>query len=290
MKEFTGVEGVPCVKLKIDHFIPSEIFECGQCFRFDRIGDEYYGGVARGRYLRVKKAENEIIFENATADDINNIWTEYFDLTTDYGEIISELSRDNIIRQTLGAGFGKGIRILRQEPFETIISFIISQNNNIPRIKKIIGRLCEQFGKEINACGNVFHAFPNAEDIDTSNLSGLKSGFRDKYIAGFVTSVKNGDFDLDKPNSIPPLEEAAAYLQTIRGVGPKVSMCALLFGYGRLDAFPVDVWIRKAIEELYGGSSPKELFGRYAGVAQQYLFHYLRNIRGKNIPSEGIQP
>ena len=256
LNDKTVVEG-------IDNFSLSDIFECGQCFRFNKSGDAYEG-VAFGKYLRAYQGGGKIYFETGL-DDFNSTWRGFFDIDRDYRQIFEFLRRDKILARA--SDFCPGLRILKQEPFECLISFIISQNNNIPRIKKIIESLCENFGDRIN--DNNIYAFPSAEKLaglSLEDLACIKSGFRAKYILDAARKVSAGEIDLGSGLD-------AEYLKRIRGVGDKVAACVLLFAYNRLDSFPVDVWIKKVLEKYYPGGWD---FGEYAGVANAYLFYWER--------------
>ena len=255
----------------IENFSLADIFECGQCFRFNyNKSGQFYEGAAFGKYLRVYQADNKIYFET-DLEDFNNIWRDFFDLDRDYKNIFEKLRQDKILKKA--SDFCPGVRILKQEPFECLISFIISQNNNIPRIKKIIERLCENFGDKIE---DNKYAFPTAgklAGLSPEDLAVIKSGFRAKYILDAAVKINSGEIDLNLVYNLS-LEDGAEYLKNIKGVGDKVSACVLLFAYNKLNAFPVDVWIKKIIEKYYPGGYD---FGEYAGIANAYLFYYERN-------------
>jgi len=277
-KEFINKNNEPCISIDgIKHFLPSDIFECGQAFRFNQIGEEYYEGVAFGRYIRVRKnKENDAVtIENTTPDDFRNVWFGFFDLGTDYGEIIANLPQDPALSEA-SANCG-GIRILRQEPFETLISYIISANNNIPRIKKIVEALCFNFGDKIeHNNGAIYYSFPTAGTLAALSISELeiiKAGFRHKYILDAAKKIDGGIISLGGVYTMN-VADGAKELMRIGGVGPKVASCALLFAYHKLDAFPIDVWICKILNKYYPDiTSPTEYFGAYAGVANSYLFY-----------------
>ena len=284
--EYADVDGKNLVIIKnTDYFKPSDIFDCGQCFRFNKTGEEIYEGVAFSKYIRVYAKGSDIYIENAVLEDFNLIWHDFFGLDMDYGEIIRSFKnygKDDALKKAID--FCPGIRILRQNEFECLISFIISQNNNIPRIKKTVERLCSNFGdKVISAGGENYYKFPTPEQIVSSgdNLDIIKSGFRGKYIYDTAKGIINGDICLDTVHNMTT-REGIEYLMNIRGVGPKIASCVMLFGYNRLDAFPIDVWVKRILEKYYSPSlSPDEIidtFGVYAGAAQQYLFHYERNL------------
>ncbi len=257
------------------NFVLSETLDCGQAFRWQEIEQGLWQGVAFGKYLKLSAKNDVITFYDTTLEDFNNIWHSYFDLDRNYGEIIASLSGDEVLKTA--SSFAGGIRILRQEPWEALCSFIISQNNNIPRIKGIVERLCDNFGERIN---ENFCTFPTAERIaalSLEDLAVLRSGFRAKYILDAAKKVSSGEIDLETLKTAS-LDEARAELMKIYGVGAKVADCTLLFGLSHIDAFPKDVWIKKAMEKLFGGILP-ECASPYAGIAQQYIFHYARMTR-----------
>ena len=261
-------------------------FDCGQCFRFEKVNngrhESEWGGVAFGRYVSFAGEDDKLYIYNSTEKEFEGLWRRYLDLDTDYLAIDRDiLSRSDSEALKNAVAYGHGIRILRQEPWETVCSFIISQNNNIPRIKKIIRALSERAGERID--GTDEFSFPSAEAVEAlgeKELFDLKTGFRAKYIYDAAKKVKEGDVDL---LSIPrmPTPEGAELLCGIKGIGPKVAACALLFGFGKYDAFPVDVWIKKAIGKYFPGEFDAARLGEYAGVAQQYLFYYERYLGGE---------
>lgn len=247
-------------------------FECGQCFRWDENSDGSYHGIVRGRELCISREGEKVILHGCSEEDYLSVWERYFDLNTVYDDIRSEIT---MLCPSLKCAVDSidGIRILYQEPWEALCSFIISQNNNIPRIKGIVSRLCEGFGER---CGSGY-SFPSAETIAVlteDDLAPLRSGFRAKYILDAARKVAEGSVDLDKMHTAP-LDECRSELMKIKGVGVKVAECTLLYGLHRLEAFPVDVWMKKALAGTFNGLSIESL-GKYAGVAQQYIFHYTR--------------
>ncbi len=260
------------------NFDPFVSCECGQCFRFTKVSEDEYDLFACGRKLNIKKQTNGWFFADIDEKAFKESFFDYFDLSRDYGAIIGSFSSDeNIVR---AADAGKGIRIFRQDPWETLISFIISQNNNIPRIKKIIESLCVLLGEEHDG----FYSFPTAEKILSAGIEGLapiKAGFRAKYIIDAAEKVVSNEVSLEYVMSCG-YDTALCELKKIKGVGDKVANCVLLFGFGYYEAFPVDVWVKRVIGKYYGeGFDPKTL-GDFAGIAQQYLFYYERNIVGFN--------
>lgn len=251
----------------------AQTLDCGQAFRWEE-QDGKWQGVAFGKFLELEIKDSVIILYNTTEEDFNNIWCDYFDLERDYGKIITEISTNEILKTA--SDYGKGIRVLNQEPWETLCSFIISQNNNIKRIKGIIARLCENFGEDMGG----YYSFPTAQKIASltlEDLSVLRSGFRAKYILDAATKVANGEVNLEILKELS-VEEARNELMKIKGVGPKVADCALLFSHRHISAFPKDVWIKRAMEVLFGGELPKEA-EKYAGIVQQYIFFYARETK-----------
>lgn len=245
--------------------------DCGQAFRFRETEKGHFHGVAFNKILDIKETETGYVFENVTKDDFENIWRPYFDLDRDYAKICDSFDDDYLIKAKEEF---YGIRILKQEPWEALCSFIISQNNNIPRIKGIIERLCENFGEKIGENDYTFPSYEVLCDKLVEDLSPLRAGFRSKYIIDAAQKVKSGEVDLYNLKDMP-IEEAREELIKIKGVGAKVAECTLLYGVGMIDAFPVDVWVKKIMEELYPNGLPECAKG-IEGIAQQYLFHWRR--------------
>lgn len=250
----------------------AQTLDCGQSFRWTEREDGAFEGIAFGKFVTVKLDEDTLYIENADKADFENIWYDYFDLSLDYGKIREEISKIHpVLREA--AKYAPGIRILRQEPYEALCTFIISQNNNIKRIKGIVQRLCENFGEKINGG----YAFPTAEkmaQLSPDDLVPLRAGFRNRYLIDAAQKVVSGEVNLEKCRKCD-YDEARAELMKITGVGVKVADCTLLFGLHRIEAFPVDVWMKRAMEKLFPGMKPDD-FGEYAGIAQQYIFHYSR--------------
>ncbi len=258
----------------IAEFNLSQTLDCGQAFRWEEKENGVWLGVAFGKYLEIEIKDNVIILYNTTEEDFENIWQDYFDLNRDYGEIITAISQNETLKKA--SEYGKGIRVLNQEPWETLCSFIISQNNNIKRIKGIISRLCENFGEDMGG----FYTFPSAQKIASltlEDLSVLRSGFRAKYILDAAKKVSSGEVNLQNLKDLS-VDEAREELMKIKGVGPKVADCALLFSHRHISAFPKDVWIKRAMEVLFNGELPKEA-EKYAGIVQQYIFFYARETK-----------
>ncbi len=247
--------------------------DCGQAFRWVQTGEDEWHGVAFSKPLTLKKTDRGIEFIGTDKDDFENIWSPYFDLERDYGELCRRFTADPYLAEAVDTCYG--IRLLRQEPWEAICSFIISQNNNIPRIKGIIDRLCRLLGEPL---GGDDYSFPSAEKIAEAGIDALapiRAGFRAKYIIDAAEKVASGKIDIQKIYSLT-IDEGRDELIKIKGVGEKVAQCSLLYGFGKIDAFPVDVWVKRIMSELYPDGLP-ECTNGVRGIAQQYLFHWRRN-------------
>ena len=333
----------------VKDFNTDHIFDCGQCFRFEKEKDGSWTGTAFDRIINVRfepyneageessfdettgdasgedrlcdgaageersfgettgnapgegrlidgagdtPCEGRLIIENADQNEAERIWRPYFDLDRDYGAIKKELSeQDPVIDKAIGCGYG--IRILRQDPWETVVSFIISQNNNIPRIKKCIGSLAENFGEKIGELrGRAFFSLPSAgklAGLDEKDLACCRLGYRAKYLVETARVLAadgcrrlNG---LASDDTAASSEEAFEYVSGLTGVGPKVANCILLFGLSKYDRFPIDVWMKRVMSDLYGfrendvaamAGFAEKTYGKWGGIAQQYLFYYAR--------------
>lgn len=270
-------------------FHPKHIFECGQAFRWQVEEDQSYTAVHGGKVLNVKKEGEDVVFSNTNISGFYDIWYDYFDLGRDYGKIKEELSKDPILKEAIE--FGEGIRILNQDPFETTISFIISANNQIPRIKRSIELISQNYGKPIGSYnGKKYYTFPSSEVLAKAKEEELeencKVGYRAKYIVNTSNIINDKEVELDELFKLPT-EEAKEILMKLPGVGPKVSNCILLFSLNKNDAFPVDVWVKRVMEHFYFkedtsnkkiASYAEEKFGNLGGFAQQYLFYYAREL------------
>lgn len=272
----------------VEHFSPAHTFDCGQCFRWDIQRDGSYTGVAYDRVVNVSAEGGRVEIKNTTLQDYHTIWKNYFDFSYNYDIMKQSLSQDAMLKQAIA--FGWGIRILRQEPWECLLSFIISANNNIHRIRDIVRRLCELFGSVLYYNGEQYYTFPTRRQLDgvsVEDLRPLNAGFRDKYLVDAVCRFDSLNLEVIQSG---PLDDARRELMRIKGVGPKVADCVLLFGAGRFDTFPVDVWVRRVMDECYGGFATnrevvefsEKRFGAYAGFAQQYLFYYRREREGSS--------
>lgn len=264
-----------------DSFNIRETLECGQCFRFTRITDTHYIVIAHSRVLNVIQTPEAVEFRPTTTAEFENIWLDYFDLNRDYAALKKSLAKDDAVL-TAAIEQSGGIRILNQDPYECLISFIISQNNRIPMIKQVIRNMAEFYGEPIGD----YYSFPEAEQLSAAGLDGLtrcKSGFRARYILDAANKILSGEINID---SIKQSDTATAkkMLMSIYGVGIKVADCTLMFSFGRREVFPTDVWIKRVMEHFYFGGKvtpiaeihayARERFGENAGYANQYLFAY----------------
>jgi len=268
-----------------DNFDPADTFECGQCFRWNRQEDESYIGVAHGRAVRVeKRGADVLIYTNP--EDFNGIWHDYFDLGLDYAKVASIVSVDHYTEKA--ARFARGMRILKQDKWEALCSFIISQNNNMDRIKSIIERLCALCGRPFYHEEKQYFPFPEpaaVASLSPCRLASIGSGYRARYILEAARAVCGGSLDLEALDGLP-FAQASERLQSLPGVGKKVAECVLLFGFHRLDSFPVDTWIKKALQRHYPADFDPSVFSPYAGIAQQYIFHYIRTTQ-RNMARSG---
>lgn len=269
-----------CTTVAHKRFSVADTLTSGQCFRWTE-HDGRLCGTAFGRYVEIGQRGDQLTFYGADESDYEKIWRRYLDMDRDY-DGISRLVVGMEPRLTDSASYAAGVHILMQEPWEALCSFIISQNNNIPRIRGIIARLCLQYGEPAanaeaareKADG---HAFPTPQAlaaVPEETFRQLGCGYRAAYLAEVSKTAASGGIDFDYIKKAP-IDEARKRLLSLKGVGPKVAECALLYGFGRLECFPVDVWIRRALETEFSGGTAL-LKCQYAGVAQQYIFEYIR--------------
>ncbi len=264
---------------KIKDFNLTDTFECGQCFRWNKNENNSYTGIVHGEILCIEEKDNSFILSESS------LWHSYLDLDTDYSVIKKKITVDSVMENAIKKG--EGIRLLNQEMFETVISFIISQNNNIPRIKGIVENFCRAFGEKIQGD---FYSFPEPgklKGITEKDLEFLRSGYRASYICDAIEKITDNEIDLRILQNAP-IEQARKEISKIKGVGPKVADCILLFSVKRGEVFPADVWMKRVLTELYGfndmtpekiNNFAKEKFGNLAGYAQQYLFYSMRNFK-----------
>lgn len=271
----------------VKNFNIKQILECGQCFRFEKVKELDYIIVANQRVIEVIQNDDNVIILNSSKEDFNNIWKEYFDLETDYDKVKEGLSDDAILSKSVQYGYG--IRILNQDKFELLISFIISARNSIPSIMKTIKKISEKFGDEISYKGKSYYTFPTPIQIKDATLEEIQetgASFRSKYIIDTIKNVNSGEdlYDLDRISNLPA-DECHKELQNFKGVGAKVADCIMLFSMKKTSAFPVDVWVKRAMMYFYNAEEgslnkirifARNKFGKLSGYAQQYLFYYAR--------------
>lgn len=274
----------------IKSFNPVHIFECGQCFRWNKQSDESYIGVVRNNVLKVEEKNNKIIFSGNCEENIKDLCEKYFSLNEDYEKIKKDLSKiDDNLKTSIK--FGEGIRILHQDLWETLISFIISANNNIPRIKGIIERISKEYGKKINFENKEYYTFPTPEELSKATVADLRNlglGFRDTRVYETTRLVHTGKINLEEMKKEKNIEKIEETLLALPGVGPKVADCIMLFSLKKYQVFPIDVWVRRVMAELYFDNKEqkpqkikefvKEYYGEQAGLAQQYLFYWRREL------------
>lgn len=273
----------------VKDFELKHIFDCGQCFRWKEEEDGSFLGVVQERAVGLIKKDNDVYIKGGNIED-KDLWREYLDLDRDYGEVKSELSQDCILKEAIK--HGEGIRILNQEPFEIIISFIISANNRIPMIKRAVQNISREFGKRIEFDGREYYTFPKPFELSMASALDLRRcgcGFRAPYIVETTREIAEGRVNI---NEIRNMETDRAHneLVKLKGIGPKVADCILLFSMGKQDAFPVDVWVKRIMQYFYLApdvslkkirEDGRDRFGSLAGFAQQYLFYYGRDLKGK---------
>lgn len=282
------------VKKEVKDFHLDHIFDCGQAFRWEKQEDGSYTGIAGSHIANIQfepaepgAASGTLIINNAEEKDFEKFWEVYLDLKRDYGRIKDILREDPVMNRAIGAG--EGIRLLQQEPWEILLSFIISQNNHIPRIKKCIDSLSEQFGEKVGDFrGKTYYALPTPEKLASLTVEDLgvcRLGYRAKYLIASAQKVCEEGMDALQNMALAEVssEEAYNYITEFMGVGPKVANCILLFSMGKYDRFPIDTWMKKVMEQQYGLTGVKEMeqfasekFGEYGGFAQQYLFYFVR--------------
>ncbi len=278
------------LKIEVKYFNLKYTLECGQCFRWKEI-DNYYVGVIKDRVIKIRQEDNTLYIRSNNVNDLEKVVREYFELDKDYKEIEERISKvDKYVKEAVKNT--TGLRHLKQDFFETIISYIISANNNIPRISKSVNEISRRYGKEIEFDEEKYYLFPRPEDLKNVSIDEYREcgvGFRDKYIYNTVKKINDKEIDLDKMQEMETTE-LKKLLLTLMGIGPKVADCILLFSCSRQEVFPIDVWVERVMKKLYFEDkdvSKKQIleysdknFGKDAGIIQQHLFY---NIREKMI-------
>lgn len=271
------------MKIKINDFNLKDTLMSGACFRATLESDGSFTNILRDRIINIRQIGDELIVKSNKLDNLSNVIREYFDLDRDYNIINKELIQvDPGLKDVIECC--RGYHILNQDPFEMCISYIISQNNNVKRISASINKLCELYGQKVYFDGKVYFLFPTYEklkELKADDLAELKIGFRDKYIIDFLNKYESFN-DLNNLSTL----DAFNKLLTVKGIGPKVASCILLFGYKRLDVFPIDTWVKQFVSNRYGVKDDFKTienlainkYGKYSGLAIQYMYHYNRNI------------
>ncbi len=282
MKQRTIMKNIDCFQI-------DQILESGQVFRFTKIAPSQYFLIVKERAIQIEQKGDTIYIDNMSLGKSDDKWLSYFDINTDYSCITRLLSqKDDFMKKAIE--FGKGIRLLRQDPWEMLISFIISQNKSIPQIKQCISNICTRFGTKVTDQSDniLYYTFPSIEQLKEASedeLRACKVGFRAPYIVDAAKRVYQKNIVLDTLFNISA-DDARKELMSIKGVGPKIADCILLFAYAKGEVFPTDVWIKRVVEHIYFKGEDtklqtiqefaKEYFGAFAGYAQQYIFFYGR--------------
>lgn len=276
---------------ELKDFDLEQTIECGQCFHFVKLSDYNYGIVHRDRLLNIEQKDGRVVMYNTSREDYDEVWREYFDIDRDYAAIKKHfLEADDKLKEAIEMMWG--IRLLKQDFFETLISFIISQNKQIPHIKQIVDTISREYGSYLGEIeGHRFYSFPDVErlyQVTEDELRACRTGFRAPYIRCAVNMVYNREIDCNRMKEMD-VDTCRDYLMQIKGVGTKVANCVMLFGLSKRSAFPVDVWIKRIMEYLYydGKETSKDEieafatahFGELGGYAQQYLFYYGKSIK-----------
>lgn len=278
------------LKINVDHFNLKYTLECGQCFRWKEI-DNYYIGVIKDRVIKIRQDGNTLYIKSNNLENLEVVVRDYFELDKNYKEIEERISKvDTYVKEAVKNT--SGLRHLKQDFFETIISYIISANNNIPRISKSVNEISRRYGKEVEFEGEKYYLFPRPEELKNVSIDEYREcgvGFRDKYIYNTVKKINKKEIDLEQMQNMNT-EELKKLLLTLMGVGPKVADCILLFSCSRQEVFPIDVWVERVMKKLYfeeNDVTKKQIleysdknFGKDAGIIQQHLFY---NIREKMI-------
>ena len=266
-----------------DDFDLDKIAESGQCFRWAKDDSGAYR-IIHGKYcLRIRPLDDDAFELSCSEDEYRDVWYDYFDFGTDYRAVRERVDKAEDPFLARACEYGKGIRILRQDPWEMLISFIISQNKNIPAIKKSVELLCEAAGKQREDEYGEFYLFPTPEEILSLNeeeLAVCRLGYRCRYVKAAAVDVAEGKLDLERLCNMPE-EETIDVLKSVCGVGTKVANCVSLFGLHHIDTFPIDVWIRRILDNEYPNGYPKEKYSPYNGIYQQYMFYFYRETYGR---------
>lgn len=273
------------MKLYVKDFNLKESIESGQFFRYEKI-DDYYIVILKDRVVKIKQESNILLIDSSNNDDIEKIIINFFSLDIDFNNITNSINLDNKIKTIIESS--KGYRILRMEKLETVISYIISANNSVENIKRCVNRLSDKYGTKVLFDNKEYSLFPNInqiKDISIDELIDMKLGFRAKYVKSIIENINSNKLNLESINNMSSYD-ALDYLMKEKGIGLKVASCILLFSYSRYDVFPIDVWVKKIMNELYNLEKEKDIknfveqnYKEYSGLIVQYLFNYKRNIK-----------
>ena len=261
-----------------DLFDLQKITDSGQCFRVAPLPGGTYRFITGGNVLYIRKAAEETYEVSCDQDTWEQIWSPYFDLARNYQDICKAIPAEDPFL-ALAAQTGAGIRILRQDPWEMLVTFIISQRKSIPAIRSVVELLSERYGSKIRTPSETLYTFPTAsqlKDVHPEDYIACKAGYRAPYLCDAVHQVLSGSLDLEGIASLSD-EELITALEGVKGVGIKVANCVALFVYGRTACAPVDTWIKKIIRQEYQGQNPFDRYGDSAGIMQQYFFYYAQN-------------
>lgn len=273
------------IKIKLaNKFNLDDTITCGQIFRFTKEDDGSYTIILKDRVINVYEKDNYLYVSSNNENNLEKVIINYFDLDNDYDAMNKCLVNDNKLIDAIE--FSKGLKMIRQDPFETVIEYIISANNGVPGITNSLNLLAQNYGKKVTFNNKEYFLFPSFKDLEDVSLEdyrNCKVGFRDKYLKEMVERLNNNDFNLDELYELNT-NDAMNKLMENKGIGPKVSSCILLFAYQKYDVFPIDTWVKKIMEKDYNIVGVKnieafasKMYGKYSGIAIQYLFNYSRN-------------
>lgn len=273
------------LKIKINNFDLNSTMSCGQAFRYFKLEDDSFDIILKDRIINVKKENEYLLVDSNNYDNLENVAINYFDLNTDYENIGKYLiEKDSLLKESVK--FSRGLNMLRQDPFEMVVSYIISANNSVRNITNSLNDIAFKYGKKVIFNEKEYYLFPSYEDLKSvtrEEYRKCKVGFRDSYLVELMYKLNNDLFDLDSIFEMDT-DKALDYLKSLKGVGTKVASCILLFAYYKFDVFPIDTWVKKIVKDLYNiegeeniKNFAKERYGMYCGIALQYMFNYSRN-------------
>lgn len=274
------------IKIKIEKpFKLEDTITCGQIFRFFKMEDGSFDIILKDRVINVYEKNNYLYVSSNNEDDLKSVVMNYFDLDNDYSKINEYLlKQDKKLDDAIN--FSKGLMMIKQDPFETIMEYIISANNSVPSIASALNNIALKYGKKVMFNNKEYYLFPqykDLKDVKESDLRECNVGFRDKYLKNIIDKLNNNELDLDSFYSMDTKEALDKLMENI-GIGPKVASCILLFAYQKYDVFPVDTWVKKVMKTKYNIEGEKNIrsfasitYGKYSGIAIQYLFNYGRN-------------